>query len=291
MFSYGSHPRQIVRDFHIESSSENVFIFIHGGAWRDPNNSALDCQDLVNHLNNDNQSPSNFFSIDYRLAPEVQFPSFLLDVQFAIILIKDYLGRHHRDLAKLKYHFIGHSVGVTLILQLLDYNWIQLNWFNNNTGNQLAELHQLLESYTDHYSFTISQISTINHLWRIFHDELGFLETQIGNIYLLDGIYDTDTLIEQYPAYQSFVREANGSFYSTNYRFANSQYFQTATAVSNSSIYIVHSSRDELLDDKQHKQFLQKYQWKVRLIEADFGTHEDVYKHREVAELIRKSVL
>ncbi|ODV61914.1 arylformamidase [Ascoidea rubescens DSM 1968] len=288
---YGAHERQVVCHYVRGSSTSTqaesqsldhvVSIFIHGGAWRDPLNTCFDSDKLFEQFvaveNNKTQTAititDNFYSIDYRLAPIHKFPSYLLDVLSALTSILGHLKQKGIGLNndKIKINLIGHSVGATLILQVLNYNSILSQWFKLNpdqdkSGNQKEK--QILQSFSK-----------------------SFPEKSLNNIYLLDGIYNIESLIKEYPSYSSFVNEAhhNEFDYTSSSNFS-SLFTDILKTLKYNQFVIVHSYQDQLLSLNQTKQFvadvLEKYQLRYTLSVGNFGTHNDVYEAASTANLI-----
>ncbi|VEU24300.1 DEKNAAC105644 [Brettanomyces naardenensis] len=115
-------PRQVYKVYKLTISSHVTIrypiVFIHGGAWRDPANTCDDFDKLVTfveQLLNTGGPTKEFelFSVDYRLSPGVKHPMHMLDVMEALSSIGK---RHHID----EVTFCGHSVGSTLITQILE---------------------------------------------------------------------------------------------------------------------------------------------------------------------------
>ncbi|KAG7662153.1 BNA7 [[Candida] subhashii] len=253
--SYGSHSLQTIKIFHYEESNETTFLYIHGGAWRDPNNTFDDFEEIAKeHVQLSNLS-INIIGINYRLSPEIKHPFHLLDVLEAIRYLYKTLGIK-------KASILGHSVGATLMLQLLHYQEIVGLGFENS-----------------------SQVSPNQYLQELFDDiERNFT---IDNLVFLDGIYDTIELLNEYPEYSSFVYEA---FQSEEAVIDSTQ--PSSTRIPKESPFrlvdkktkfrVVHSLQDELLTTKQ-TQLVIKYlcdrNQPVKVIFDNFGQHEQVYRH------------
>lgn len=108
--NYGQDPLQTMKIFTYSPDYKKSIVFIHGGAWRDPRNTYDDFAELVENL----PSNVNYISLNYRLSPSVKHPTHLLDVVYALSYLQKELGIKRTLL-------VGHSVGATLILQLLTY--------------------------------------------------------------------------------------------------------------------------------------------------------------------------
>lgn len=110
VINYGQDPLQTMKIFSHNPENNKCIVFIHGGAWRDPRNTYDDFADLIEKL----PSNINCISLNYRLSPDVKHPTHLLDIIRAL----NYLQREFGIKRTL---LVGHSVGATLILQLLTY--------------------------------------------------------------------------------------------------------------------------------------------------------------------------
>ncbi|PFH63007.1 hypothetical protein XA68_10419 [Ophiocordyceps unilateralis] len=128
LLSYGPHPRQVVGVWD-DGQANHVspwIVFIHGGAWRNQQNSFRDFEPSVNNMMASGLLPpgTTLASIDYRLSPcaipganpcpaPVQHPDHILDVRAALQMLAQQRG------LKSNYVLIGHSAGATLSFQLL----------------------------------------------------------------------------------------------------------------------------------------------------------------------------
>lgn len=107
---YGEDPLQTLKAFNYNPQNQKTLIFIHGGAWRDPNNTYDDFGELIDQLPRN----ANYFSLNYRLSPKSKHPDHLQDVINALKFLET-----HYNLKRVL--LVGHSVGATLILQMLTY--------------------------------------------------------------------------------------------------------------------------------------------------------------------------
>lgn len=250
--AYGGDPLQKIKIFNFSPENSHTIVFIHGGAWRDPNNTYLDFNELVGHL----LKKYNLIGINYRLSPEHKHPDHLVDVVTAIAKIQAIVGSHS------DYSFVGHSVGATLLLQLLNYQ----------------------------------DIITLGHAG---HDEshenaicsLPKLLLNIHSIFFVDGIYDIKDLIAEYGApYKGFVDSA---FQDEKYYLEASQMTWSLSKTFDYAFrpVIIQSTQDELLTSRQSEaffEFLKKRDIPVECLSGDWGKHEEVYRRRELAEIIEK---
>jgi acetyl esterase/lipase len=111
--------------------------YIHGGAWRDPDIDSKSFEPAVSELWNSSMrgSIAGFASINYRLSPypshpanpsspddpsrNVRYPTHLLDVEHAILYLRDQYNIANR------YILVGHSAGATMAFELR-------NWYVHN---------------------------------------------------------------------------------------------------------------------------------------------------------------
>lgn len=109
---YGPDPLQSTKIFRWVDGPECI-VFVHGGAWVYPHNTYDDWATMAEqfikcrHLNH-----FSLASINYRLSPAVKHPEHLRDVIAAL--------RQLRERGIEKVHLVGHSVGATLVFQLLN---------------------------------------------------------------------------------------------------------------------------------------------------------------------------
>ncbi|ANZ74311.1 BA75_01464T0 [Komagataella pastoris] len=141
---YGDHFRQCVRVYQPPTKAKisACCIFIHGGAWRDPSNTAADFDVFGNELS---KGGIICYSVDYRLSPEIQHPEHLNDVLKALEFI-------HSEIKDLPCCLSGHSVGATLVLQSLQHS-LPLNIKSVVLLDGIYDLPELLLEYPDYVSF------------------------------------------------------------------------------------------------------------------------------------------
>ncbi|KAK9462928.1 Alpha/Beta hydrolase protein [Lipomyces oligophaga] len=111
ILKYGDDVFQSVTVFPPFSSSKRLpwFIYIHGGAWVDPNQDKTMGYSLIQ-----NTVPNEWgaASINYRLSPSVQHPTHLQDIFDAIAMISRLYNVSN-------FLIVGHSAGACLALQFL----------------------------------------------------------------------------------------------------------------------------------------------------------------------------
>jgi len=104
---YGPHPRQRM-DIYVPSDGANapkpVVFFVYGGSWA---NGAKETYAFVGEA----LSARGFVTViaDYRLVPEVRFPSFIEDGALALRFVRDNIARFGGSPGAI--HLMGHSAG------------------------------------------------------------------------------------------------------------------------------------------------------------------------------------
>lgn len=271
--------RQVIKKYQIPGSRAvsttfcrpRRLILIHGGAWRDPNNTCADFDDFVeffSELNRegDESGEITVYSIDYDLSSEQRgrFPDVLIEVLKALDAIcKDSGGGNSEEFC-----ICGHSVGCTFITQILEY------------------VHVLESAGVPASNFADLKLP------------------KISKAVLLDGIFDIRAMLEEYPSYGFFVAEEFGDE-QTAIELCNSvgkvgsgggpsPGFPAAYKTLK-KIVVVHSYEDELLSVRQPDGFLRWLESNgvvntIEKVYADFGKHNDVYVNERVAELIYKNI-
>ncbi|KAF2003321.1 hypothetical protein P154DRAFT_520275 [Amniculicola lignicola CBS 123094] len=113
-------------------------IYVHGGAWRDPEQTSRTVEPTLNHLN-DLSKIAGIASINYRFSPyinhptspsdpsdpdrNVTHPAHIQDVHAALLHLQDTYGVGHTASGSPGYPWIGvgHSCGATLLCQLASH--------------------------------------------------------------------------------------------------------------------------------------------------------------------------
>lgn len=242
---YGPHPLQNVKLFQFSPSHQNTLVLVHGGAWRDASNTFDDFITLVGYLTR-SLKQTNIIGVNYRLSPEVTHPAHLEDLISSLQFLKEEYGVT-RVLAA------GHSVGATLLLQLLNYDSIM-----RNASGACPDLEVTLE-----------------------------------NLFFIDGIYDMVDLIQEYGSgYQEFVENAYGG--KSHAEASQLTWLQArGFEVGCDKIFVLQSSEDELLSLRQSAKmvdFLAAQNVPFEYVEAPWGGHEEVYRRREVADIIATKI-
>ncbi|ODQ81196.1 hypothetical protein BABINDRAFT_34382 [Babjeviella inositovora NRRL Y-12698] len=260
MTSYGPHRLQTIATLDLPSSSP--IVFIHGGAWRDPNNTKDDWDALASMIEPTPGPYKHAYSLDYRLSPEVKHPQHILDVLFALCHLKKEVGVEHVSLA-------GHSVGATLILQILSFTKL-LSYYPDT----LTDLEYLCLPVS---------VKTPAQVVLFIEKNLPRLDT----LYLLDGIYDMDKLYEEYPIYSDFMGQAFNGDESQAIQLS----LEIGMDVPHGRVVVAHSYEDELLSPQQtflFTQYLTLQKIEFTFVMGSFGKHNEVYECKQVAELILK---
>ncbi|GEQ68538.1 hypothetical protein JCM33374_g2206 [Metschnikowia sp. JCM 33374] len=191
IISYGPHELQKIKVFHFSPGNNHTLVLIHGGAWNDVRNTYDDFSEMVGYLKADTGIPIvsglNIVGINYRLSPQTVHPGHLQDVVMAINHLADkwHVGR---------VSVAGHSVGATLVLQMLNYRQIiekGVADLDLATAPQGHHGHHGHHEYADISQFHIPDLSKkISLQWLFF----------------IDGIYDIGDLVEEYgPAFKNAV--------------------------------------------------------------------------------------
>lgn len=271
--SYGPHELQKLKVFKEDEECKDTIVFIHGGAWRDPNNTYDDFEPIMQLFAD---TKLNVVSINYRLSPSVsskeevdkfpglRHPMHLIDVLLAL-----------KHLTERGFNIIllaGHSVGASLCLQVLSYPEI----INNGL------------KYVNSTDFPVD-LSSLEEL---------LSTVKINSIFYIDGIYDVVELVKEYgDSYRSFIQCA----------FNSDAHFKTAFQLSDSSIrspykfidsntksFIIHSRDDELLSLTQPKlfeAFLLQNSLPFETKYEAWGRHEEVYTRQELGNYIKDKLL
>lgn len=239
VINYGEDPLQTIKFFHFDKNNKHTLIFIHGGAWRDPNHTYDDFKELINQLPTDN---TNYIGLNYRLSPEVKHPSHLVDVVHAISFLEKEHGIHNALL-------VGHSVGATLILQLLMYQTLLGQSLDINPPT--IKLDSL---------FFIDGIYDIADLVDEYPDYILFVN---------EAFASEDDYVEAVPLAGKFRR--------------------TPFELEFKKAHILQSLEDELLSERQldiFALFLQEKEVPFTDSRGNWGKHEEVYRRKEIAEII-----
>lgn len=287
IFSYGEHPLKQLKFYQFDKSNDETLLLIHGGAWRDPNNTYNDFKDMISHIQkNQYAAKCNLIAINYRLSPEVKHPFHLWDVLEGLqFLVQNY--NIHKIL------IAGHSVGATLMLQLLDYNKIL------DTGFRI-----LVEDLKADKKPTETGLHVPLKEERTLMNE-AMEKLQLRTFCFIDGIYDIVQLISEYGGpYESFVNNA----------FSSPEQYAEATQLSSSAIdiripfgykkhmanvrnelnlLILQSNQDELLSMRQTNLFIEYLTRKdlnFKPFVGEWGGHEHVYRHEDVANIVLDSI-
>lgn len=261
---YGKEQLQRIRIFNYSESNDKTLIVLHGGGWRDPRNSYNDFEDMANYILEEKKATNiNIIGIDYRLSPFIKHPVHLIDVLTAF----RYILENYKTGQLL---IVGHSVGATLLLEILNYVEII------QTGlEQLETSEPLIEELQTLFDFILKNLT-------------------FKTMYFLDGIYDVRALLEEYPSYDFFVKSA---FVSTVAIEEASQLswkqHNEAFKIAVDKYEILHSLEDELLSLNQPKLFAKYLQ--DRKIECSFrtgnwGEHEQVYRSQAVSEHVLQNM-
>ncbi|GAA5959199.1 hypothetical protein JCM8115_005671 [Rhodotorula mucilaginosa] len=192
-----------------------LLVFIHGGAWRSENKSDFR-SDLVPLMLEHPQLP--LAVIEYRLAPTDPHPAQITDVLSALNLLSDPNLLPCEEEANAprwnreRLILLGHSAGAFMCLQIL------LDPPSHATSPRVPTP----------------------------------LRNKIEQVFLVDGIYDLPSLLDEYPSYLSFVSDAFGTS-SASYEVESPARWSVPTSVleRRPRFHILHSKADDLLSLRQ----------------------------------------
>lgn len=278
IIKYGENDlsRQIIKKYVITSSRQlnsdinnnRYYILIHGGAWRDPNNTCSDFDQFATFFSGDFVKDNErviFYSIDYELSNNKygKFPEVLEGcIKCLSVIYEDSKMYNKLDNKDVEFCIVGHSVGSTLITQIIEHK----------------NIFKLMNIGVDGLNLPI-----------------------INKAIFLDGIYNINLLLDEYPDYEFFVVDEFGSkdiaikycnciSNSNNGNICYNNIIQLYNKLD--KILVIHSLNDELLSLKQPDDFLN---WlitngiskdKIEKIYKNFGEHNNVYISKEVAKIV-----
>lgn len=143
-----------------------------------------------------------------------------------------------------KFHLLGHSVGATLAWQVASWN-------------------------EDESFEKKNQLRTI--------------QSKLKGIWLVDGIFSVDQLLQEYPSYNYFVSQA----FKPSHGFEDPS--QSIARIKTMQIHVVHSYQDELLSLHQTQymcKLLQSNRLPFALYIDNLGLHNQVYENAKLAQYI-----
>lgn len=248
---YGDDALQCIKFFQYAPENEHSLVLVHGGAWRCKENTYDDWLELAGLLlASAATSKVNLIGINYRLSPEIKHPAHLVDVVSALAKLRDSYGITKMSL-------VGHSVGATLLLQLL--NCKELIAIGKRDSKQ-------------------EEVKSLSGI-------------EIKTMYFVDGIYDAVDLIAEYGApYKLFVDDAfvDGEHYTNATQLTWSR---QSPFIFKAKFVVVQSTEDELLTLRQTNNFLaflKQRNIEYELLTGPWGLHENVYRRRELAAIVSK---
>lgn len=276
LLSYGPHELQTIKIFKQTPSTNDTIAFIHGGGWRDPNNTFNDFTPTIQQMDS---IPINIVSINYRLSPRVntqqeldtlpafRHPLHLMDIVNAICLL---VNQNYKITL-----LVGHSVGAGLCLQLLNYQEII-----SQGVKYLTEFkHEIFDDIqSQHISKCMAQIN-------------------LKSMFLLDGIYDIPKLLQEYEYLRPMIRCAFDSDDHARdaFQLSNPNGLRPTKLAGQQScrIYVIHSLQDELLSPTQSKllyDYLMDNGMNCKLVLEKWGEHEEIYTRKDVGDFIMSNI-
>ncbi|KAI5964006.1 BNA7 [Candida theae] len=280
--SYGVHELQKIKIWNYNPENKHTYIYIHGGAWRDPNNTYEELAPVA-----ETTPGATFIGINYRLtSSKVKHPVHLADVTKAIVYIVTKFQLQ-------EIHLLGYSVGATMILQLLQFKY----YFNESFMYYkfwIMDKETAGESYDDSVFLELNEIEQKEDLINKLDKLIKLGKLTISSIKFLDGIYDLPKLLDEYPQYASWVRQAypgqkliqltslSNMTYQTTHALAPLTFDKSTSMIDkDAKLYIVHSLQDELLSLHQTRlfeDFLKNTVGKsCTVLTGDWGRHDDIY--------------
>lgn len=257
-----------------DDSTSLWLIYIHGGAWRDPDIDASSFSTIRSYLQNSPTSTNitAYASINYRLSPypshptspstpadpsrNAKHPDHITDVLRALLYLQT--NHHFSD----RYILVGHSVGATLALQVA----MKRFW-----GSQ----------YESTFALELNVVPPV---------------AIVG----LEGIYDIPTLLDRHkdqPVYRDFVSNAMAA-----------ADWEAASPVSGDFeeswpdgrlVVLAHSQRDSLVEVQQTelmRKALEAQRWgsgggerRVEMVELQ-GEHDEVWQTGEASQAIEVAI-
>lgn len=202
--------------------------------------------------------------VEYRLAPIDPHPAQVLDVLSALSLLQSPLLPAEGDSPRWdrrKIYLVGHSAGAFMASTIV-----------------------LKSPPSAHSSFSVPTLVRLG----------------IKGIICVDGIFDLPDLLEEYPTYDYFVKEAFGED-PKRYEEESPIHWGLFPAVDDKPsffppYFILHSKEDELMSDRQTKGFVAHLKGLIgeEKVDTDYeglrGTHEGLLKLPELAVLVKSWV-
>ncbi|CAH2352165.1 kynurenine formamidase [[Candida] railenensis] len=181
--SFGSDPLQTVKVFRYDEANNVGVIFIHGGAWRDPNNTYDDFKEFASYAEA-NYPSLNLFGVNYRLSPNVKHPGHLQDISESV----EYLKKTY-DLTDIV--LVGHSVGATLILQYIRRTEAAegVRISNCYLIDGIFDIPELVSEYPGYASF-VNEAFTSEKQYSEATDIYDARFSGIGHIYIIQSLQD-----------------------------------------------------------------------------------------------------
>ncbi|KAK9763832.1 hypothetical protein K7432_009165 [Basidiobolus ranarum] len=251
-----------------ESTSPDLLVFFHGGAWR--SNDKLEFNDFARNLVKIGGGKFAVAVVNYPLTTTVENPS---DPAAAGCEVphyepETYMFKTLEDSAKAIAFLANHG-------DVYGYNEKRIILVGHSVGAQLISMLLLEPKY-----FTAVM------------DNTTYVEnpsTKVVGIIGIDGIYDIPKLVLDYPNYQNWFVAAACSQDHEKWKRYSPQY-QTPSNLPQIPVLIIHSPEDELVNDKQAISFKQKLQelglTNVSLETDVSGKHDETLATVEVAQKV-----
>lgn len=234
MYSFGSDPLQTYAQV---GSGSRAVVFVHGGAWRDPDNTYRDWEAFAGWMT---PGTAPVLSTNYRLVPH-QHPAHLEDLLHMLCDARTRLGVEEVSL-------VGHSVGATMALQVLNWEALVPGMDDSTKAFLKAGL------------------------------------PRVEAVALLDGIYHMDAYYQEFPQWKPYFAEAFAEepnrCTQLDYELPVSTTARVLILHSNAD-ELVSPQQSTLL-----QAYLQKCAVPCTLVVDNYGEHNQVYQLQAVAAVV-----
>lgn len=268
ILSYGDDELQRLA-VYVHNAAKTVpkkwIVYIHGGAWRDPNNDHHDGDYIISNILKNHPAEYAGASIDYPLSSRVQHPEFALNALKA-------LTKLNKQYEIEEYILVGHSAGAHIALQTFLYGRLQ-----PDTLSLIKKCHKV---------FGVEGIYILDLLVRENEGYRGFTEEAFGQN--IAGSWDTASPFSADPSNQRYHWTTDGDAYRDG---------STSVPFVDGTLYICHSPTDELLIEKYQPETTFNILKKttspacigVKYLKIS-GLHEEAIRNKDIIEAIDENI-